>query len=137
MNNARALSSLSFSFLFFIFPLCISLLFSLSLCLHFCLSSFVQVWKKFGPLSCLLNVDEVDDLQATWNYIGEQIGMDGEAVKQAVEPVKDLYTVLDHTRSVLMAVEDVSTHNTRALGSAFGPPLLFLFSFFFSSFAPN
>jgi len=67
-----------------------------------------DVWKKFGPLSCLLNVDEVDDLQATWNYIGSQIGMEGDAVKSAVEPVKDLYTILDHTRSVLMAVEDGS-----------------------------
>ena len=95
------------------------------------------MWKKFGPLSCLLNVDEVDDLQATWNYIGEQIGMDGEAVKQAVEPVKDLYTVLDHTRSVLMAIEDVSTQQTHTRGSAFAP-LPFLFFFLFPSlFAPN
>jgi len=67
-----------------------------------------DVWKKFGPLSCLLNVDEVDDLQATWNYIGSQIGMDGEAVKAAVEPVKDMYTILDHPRCVLMAIEDGS-----------------------------
>jgi len=67
-----------------------------------------DVWKKFGPLSCLLNVDEVDDLSATWNYIGEQIGMNGEEVRKAVEPVKDLYTILDHTRCVLMAIEDGS-----------------------------
>lgn len=67
-----------------------------------------DVWKKFGPLSCLLNVDEVDDLQKTWDYIGKEIGMEGEAVKKAVEPVKDLYTILDHTRSVLMAIEDGS-----------------------------
>lgn len=67
-----------------------------------------EVWQKFGPLSCLLNVDEVDDLQQTWDYIGSQIGMKGDDVKQAVEPVKDLYTILDHTRSVLMAIEDGS-----------------------------
>ena len=62
-------------------------------------------------------MDEVDDLQQTWNFIGDQIGMDGEAVKQAVEPVKDLYTILDHTRSVLMAIEDVRT-NTHTAASA-------------------
>jgi len=67
-----------------------------------------QVWTKFGSLSCLLNVDEVDDLQQTWDYIGSQIGMTGDAVKQAVEPVKDMYTILDHTRCVLMAIEDGS-----------------------------
>ncbi len=103
----------SFAFLSFPFlHLCLAALFrfaDLRFCLFpVCPPRVSQVWQKFGPLSCLLNVDEVDDLQATWNYIGSQIGMDGEAVKQAVEPVKDLYTILDHTRSVLMAVEDVS-----------------------------
>lgn len=67
-----------------------------------------QVWRKFGPLSCLLNVDEVDDLNKTWEYIGGEIGLDAATVKAAVEPVKDLYTVLDHTRCVLMAIEDGS-----------------------------
>jgi hypothetical protein len=107
MNDRNASSRCAHSFLAFA-PF--NLLTVRCLCVA---SSCPQVWQKFGPLSCLLNVDEVDDLQATWNYIGAQIGMDGEAVKQAVEPVKDLYTILDHTRSVLMAIEDVS-HTHRA-----------------------
>ena len=94
------------------------------------------MWQKFGPLSCLLNVDEVDDLQATWDYIGSQIGMEGNKVKAAVEPVKDLYTILDHTRSVLMAVEDVRqhAHTARILDfSLLSAGLLAARSFFFFS----
>jgi alanyl-tRNA synthetase len=67
-----------------------------------------DVWEKFGSLSCLLNVDEVEDLNKIWDYIGGQIGMEGSAVKKAIEPVRDLYKILDHTRSVLMAVYDGS-----------------------------
>ena len=67
-----------------------------------------EVWRSFGPLSCLLNVDEVDDLEAVWRQIGAELRMAPDAVKAAIEPVRDLYTVLDHTRTVLMAVYDGS-----------------------------
>ena len=67
-----------------------------------------DVWRAFGPLSCLLNVDEVDDVNSIWAMIGQQLHMSGDAVKAAIEPVRDLYTILDHTRSVLMAVYDGS-----------------------------
>ena len=67
-----------------------------------------KVWEAFGPLSCLLNVDEVDDVQVVWQQIGRELGMEADAVRLAIEPVRDLYTVLDHSRSVLMAVYDGS-----------------------------
>jgi alanyl-tRNA synthetase len=67
-----------------------------------------DVWQRFGPHSSLLNVDEVEDVNVIWNMIGSELGMSGEAVKAAIEPVRDLYTILDHTRSVLMAVYDGS-----------------------------
>lgn len=66
-----------------------------------------DIWQKFGPLSCLLNVDEVEDLDATWAKIAAAIGHSSvKQVRDAIEPVKDLYTVLDHTRTSLMAIVD-------------------------------
>jgi alanyl-tRNA synthetase len=67
-----------------------------------------EVWEKYGPLSCLLNVDEVDDIEKTWAWIAGEIGLEAKAVKEAIEPIRDLYVVLDHTRSVLMATYDGS-----------------------------
>jgi len=67
-----------------------------------------SIWDKFGPYSCLLNVDEVKDLDQTWNWIAQKINMTPQEVKAAIDPIKDLYVVLDHTRTVLMAVEDGS-----------------------------
>ena len=67
-----------------------------------------DVWNKFGPLSCLLNVDEVDDIDKTWQWVADQIGLPVKDVKHAIEPIRDLYVVLDHTRTVLMAIQDGS-----------------------------
>jgi alanyl-tRNA synthetase len=53
-------------------------------------------------------VDEVKDLDETWRWIADKVGMSPDAVKAAIDPIKDLYVLLDHTRSVLMAVEDGS-----------------------------
>jgi len=67
-----------------------------------------EIWEKFGPYACLLNVDEVDDIDKTWGRISAEIGVDVEKIKQAITPVKDIYIILDHTRSILMTIVDGS-----------------------------
>lgn len=65
-----------------------------------------EIWEKFGPFSCTLNVDEVDDLDRVWKEIADKIGYPVQEVKDAVEPVKELYIVLDHTRTILITISD-------------------------------
>ena len=67
-----------------------------------------EVWDKFGPYSCTLNIDEVDDIEKTWQEIAEKIDMPVEQVKQGIAPVKEMYIILDHTRSILLAISDGS-----------------------------
>jgi alanyl-tRNA synthetase len=59
-----------------------------------------------GPYSCMLNIDEAENIEKTWNDIAEVVGITSEKVKEAIMPVKDLYVVLDHTRTVLMIITD-------------------------------
>jgi len=66
------------------------------------------VWEKFGPYSCQLNIDEVDNIEETWEKISKTIGVDVKTVKDAIQPVKDMYIVLDHTRTVMMTIQDGS-----------------------------
>lgn len=66
------------------------------------------IWEKYGPYSCLLNVDEVEDLAKTWAWIADKVGAPVEEVRSAIEPIRDVYIVLDHTRSALMAIQDGS-----------------------------
>ena len=67
-----------------------------------------EVWEKFGPYSCQLNIDEVEDIDKTWAQLAEKIGIEVETLKKAITPVKDLYIILDHTRSILMTITDGS-----------------------------
>ncbi len=35
-----------------------------------------DIWKKLGPYSCLLNIDEVENIDKTWKFISEKINLD-------------------------------------------------------------
>ena len=65
-----------------------------------------EVWAKFGPYSCTLNVDEAGDMDKAWQQIADKIGLDVETVREAIKPIKDLYIILDHTRTILITISD-------------------------------
>lgn len=65
-----------------------------------------NIWEKLGPYSSQLNIDEVDDVDKTWQEIADLIEIPVDVVKKAIVPVKDLYVILDHTRTVFMIVRD-------------------------------
>lgn len=76
-----------------------------------------DIWEKFGPYSCLLNVDEVENIDSTWQHIAEMCNLSVEEVRTAVAPIKDMYIILDHTRTVLMVIEDGSLPSNVGGGS--------------------
>eukprot|EP00767_Chilomastix_cuspidata_P004430 gnl/Chilomastix_cuspidata/457.p1 GENE.gnl/Chilomastix_cuspidata/457~~gnl/Chilomastix_cuspidata/457.p1 ORF type:complete len:1004 (+),score=405.29 gnl/Chilomastix_cuspidata/457:2829-5840(+) len=65
-----------------------------------------DAWKRFAPYSCLLNVDELDSVDEAWRAIAKMLGMDSKELRGSVELVRDAYIVLDHTRTVLVALTD-------------------------------
>jgi alanyl-tRNA synthetase len=65
-----------------------------------------DIWEKFGPYSCTLNMDEVDDPEATWKQIADQIGQEVSEVKSAIKPIQEVYIILDHTRTILITISD-------------------------------
>ena len=67
-----------------------------------------EIWTKFGPYSCLLNIDEVEDIDKTWEFISEKINVPVDKVKEAIAPIKDIYIILDHIRTVFMIINDGS-----------------------------
>ena len=65
-----------------------------------------ELWKKFGPYSCTLDIDETDDIDKAWKDISQKIGVDVKRVQEGIQPIKELYIILDHTRTVMMTVID-------------------------------
>jgi len=43
-----------------------------------------KIWEKFGPYSCTLNIDEVDDIEKTWKELADKIEEPVDAVKKAI-----------------------------------------------------
>jgi alanyl-tRNA synthetase len=54
----------------------------------------------------MLNIDEAEDIDKIWRDISAVVNLPVEKVKEAIMPVKDMYVVLDHTRTVLMIIQD-------------------------------
>ena len=64
------------------------------------------ILKKFIPLSGYLNVDEVADVDKTWKNIANQLKVDIKELKEAVLPLSAVYSIGDHTRALLYAIND-------------------------------
>jgi alanyl-tRNA synthetase len=67
-----------------------------------------DIWEKFGPYSCVLNIDEIDNVDDSWKKVADLMGEDVQLVKDSIQDVRDLYIILDHTRSILMTISDGS-----------------------------
>ncbi|MDY6765821.1 MAG: alanine--tRNA ligase, partial [Candidatus Nanohaloarchaea archaeon] len=65
-----------------------------------------DIWADFLPYSGYLNLDEVDDIDETWEDIAEEIGVPVDELKEEVLPAAHLYAVADHARTLLVALND-------------------------------
>lgn len=76
-----------------------------------------DIWLKLGPLSCQLDVDECENLEKTWTDISLQLGLDKQTIKNAIEPIKDIFIILDHTRTAFFLIRDGSLPSNIGGGS--------------------
>lgn len=65
-----------------------------------------NILEKFAKWSSILNVDESDDLDKAWKIVSEKTGISLEELKKEIMPLAALYSIADHTRSILVAVND-------------------------------
>lgn len=65
-----------------------------------------ELWNAFLPYAGHLNLDEVDDIEATWQHIADEIGVETDRLKEEIMPAAALYAIADHTRCLLVALQD-------------------------------
>ncbi|MEA2003591.1 MAG: alanine--tRNA ligase [archaeon] len=66
----------------------------------------LQMLKKFLPYSGYLNIDEVEDIGKTWTSIAKKTGYAVKDLKGNILPLSGIYSICDHTRSLLVALAD-------------------------------
>ena len=65
-----------------------------------------KLMQKFLPYSSYLNVDEVEDIDKVWADVAKKIGYDKEELKRNILPLSAIFSIGDHTRSLLVAISD-------------------------------
>lgn len=65
-----------------------------------------EIINKFLPYSAYLNVDETDDISKVWKMVGKNVGMDVAQLKANIMQLAALYSIADHSRSLLIALSD-------------------------------
>lgn len=65
-----------------------------------------KLMQRFLPYASYLNVDEVDDIHKTWEFVANKVGMDAKQLRQTVEPLSAVYSVGEHSRALLVAFND-------------------------------
>ena len=65
-----------------------------------------EVYKKFLPYSGILNLDEVDNIDEAWDDVAKLVKIDKDILKEQVEKIAGIYSIADHTRTLLYTLSD-------------------------------
>ncbi len=65
-----------------------------------------KLMSKFLPYASLLNSDEVSDVEKVWKFIANKLNYSVEDLKDKVSTFQALYSIAEHSRSLLVALND-------------------------------
>jgi alanyl-tRNA synthetase len=65
-----------------------------------------DVLDAFIPYAARLNADEVDDIDDAWRTVADLLDADPSALRGELKPFTDLVSVVEHTRTLLIALSD-------------------------------
>jgi alanyl-tRNA synthetase len=64
------------------------------------------IMKKFLHYSSLLNADEVTDMEEAWKKVAKKLNMNSDDLKEEIKPAAALYSIAEHTRTLMIAISD-------------------------------
>jgi len=62
--------------------------------------------NRYIPYGSYLNVDETDDVAGTWKFVAEKLEMNIDVLRKKLLPLSAMYSVAEHSRSLLVAISD-------------------------------
>ncbi len=65
-----------------------------------------NIFKKFVPFSGLLNLDETDSINKSWQFVAKKVGISVKELRDKIMPMSAVYSVAEHSRSLLFALSD-------------------------------
>ncbi|MHA1506270.1 MAG: alanine--tRNA ligase [Candidatus Asgardarchaeia archaeon] len=65
-----------------------------------------ELIERYAKLSALLNFDEISNMDEMWKRVSSRVGVSVDYLKENVLPLSALYSIADHTRTLLFAITD-------------------------------
>ena len=65
-----------------------------------------EFMNKYAPYAGILNLDEVDDIDKAWQIVADKVGTDVKTLKEKIEPMTGIFSIAEHARSLLFALND-------------------------------
>src|SRR3989338_4214890 len=65
-----------------------------------------KLMQRFLPYASYLNVDEVEDIHKTWEFVASKVGIDVKRLRESIEPLSALYSIGEHSRALLVSLND-------------------------------
>ncbi len=62
--------------------------------------------KRFLPYASYLNMDEVDNIDKAWARVASSVGIGVDELRREVIPLSALFSIAEHSRSLLVALSD-------------------------------
>lgn len=66
----------------------------------------LDLYNRFSKYSAYLNVDEVEDIDAAWTEVAAKLNLDVATLRETIMPMTALYSIAEHSRSLLFAIND-------------------------------
>ena len=66
----------------------------------------LDLYNRFSQFSAYLNIDEVDNIDEAWNRVANELDIESKELKYKIMPMTGLYSIADHSRSLLFAIND-------------------------------
>ncbi|MDP4012951.1 MAG: alanine--tRNA ligase, partial [Candidatus Nanoarchaeia archaeon] len=70
------------------------------------LKTDAELIRKYVPHAGLLNIDEIKNSEKTWKEVAKKVGTDTKNLKETILPSAALYSIAEHTRALLIALND-------------------------------
>ncbi len=65
-----------------------------------------NLMRRYIPYAGLLNLDEIKNIDESWRLVAEKVGVDVAELRNFILPLSGIYSIAEHTRSLLVALTD-------------------------------
>ncbi|MBN1176020.1 alanine--tRNA ligase [Candidatus Woesearchaeota archaeon] len=62
--------------------------------------------RSYMPHGAYLNLDEVEDISQAWEDVAKKMNVSVEVLREKLEPMTAIYSIAEHSRSLLLALSD-------------------------------